>query len=92
MKPAVKVGPKLHAFVARGSNAGEILYPHLHADGHYIVSKTRFERDYVRIKDPNELLAWLERGYGLRMSNCDQGVSAPSLVSPKWIYRAVRLV
>lgn len=84
--------PNLHAFVVRGQNAGTILYPHLHADGSYVVSKTRFEKDYVRVEDPAGLLSWLERGYRLRMSNRDLGVAAPSLIHPKAIYRPVQLV
>jgi hypothetical protein len=84
--------PNLHAFVARGAKAGTILYPHVHADGGYVVSMTRFEKDYVRVADPAELLSWLERGYRLRMSNLDLGVPAPSLIHPKAIYRPVRLV
>jgi hypothetical protein len=39
----------LHAFVSRGPDAGELLFPHLHKDGTYVVSQTRFEDDYVRI-------------------------------------------
>lgn len=83
--------PNLHAFVARGPNAGVILHAHLHADGTYVVSKTRFEKDYVRVEEPAKLLPWLERGYRLRMSNRDMGVTAPSLIHPKAIYRPVAL-
>jgi hypothetical protein len=83
--------PNLHAFVARGQHAGKILYPHLHADGSYVVSKTRFEKDYVRIEDAKDLVRWLERGYRLRMSNRELGVAAPSLIHPKAIYRPIAL-
>ena len=89
MKRTIHVDPKLHAFVARGKNAGTILFPHLHADGSYVVSKTRFEKDYIRVDDPADLLSWLERGYSLRMSNRDDGVAAPSLIHPKAIFRPV---
>lgn len=39
----------LHAFVSRGTKTGEFLFPHKHEDGTYVVSKTRFEDDYVRV-------------------------------------------
>lgn len=81
----------LHAFVSRGANVGQILFPHIHEDGTFIVSKTRFEDDYVHLSNPNEILSWLEKGYGLRMSNPGEGIKAPSLIAPKSIYRPVEL-
>ena len=81
----------LHAFVSRGQHAGKLLYPHIHRDSAYVVSKTRFERDYVRVSDPGELLGWLEKGYSLRMSNREAGIAAPSLIEPSAIYRPVIL-
>lgn len=79
----------LHAFVSRGANAGELLFPHQHEDGTYVVSKTRFEDDYVRLVRPAEILLWLEKGYGLRMSNPAKGIKAPSLIMPESIFRPV---
>jgi hypothetical protein len=79
----------LHAFVSRGPNAGTLLYPHKHEDEAYVVSMTRFERDYIRVTDPDDLLGWLEKGYRLRMSNPAAGVPAPSLIAPSAIYRPV---
>lgn len=79
----------LHAFVSRGANAGELLFPHQHEDGTYVVSKTRFEDDYVRLACPAEILPWLEKGYGLRMSNPAKGIKAPSLIAPELIFRPV---
>jgi hypothetical protein len=81
----------LHAFVSRGPNAGTLLFPHEHEDGNYVVSMTRFERDYKRVSDPADLLGWFEKGYRLRMSNPAAGVPAPSLIAPSAIYRPVRL-
>lgn len=81
--------PDLHAFVSRGANAGELLFPHQHEDGSYVVSKTRFEDDYVRLARPAEILPWLEKGYGLRMSNPAKGINAPSLIMPESIFRPV---
>lgn len=83
--------PDLLSFVARGALAGTRLLPHKHRDGCYVVSMTRFERDYIRVADPADLLSWLEKGYRLRMSNKDGGVPAPSLIDPGAIYRPVRL-
>lgn len=81
----------LHAFVSRGANVGQILFPHVHEDGTYIVSKTRFEDDYVHLSNPDEILPWLEKGYGLRMSNPREGIKLPSLIAPKSIYRPVEI-
>ncbi|WP_150523136.1 hypothetical protein [Roseibium sediminis] len=80
---------KLHAFVSRGAHLGELLYPHLHDDGTYVVSMTRFEEDYIRINDPADILPWLEKGYRLRMSNPDKGIRAASLIKPEAIFRPV---
>lgn len=82
---------QLHAFVSRGARLGELLFPHKHDDGCYVVSKTRFEDDYVRLANETEILPWLEKGYGLRMSNPDKGITAPSLISPESIFRPVVL-
>lgn len=79
----------LHAFVARGPKKGVLLFPHKHRDGAYVVSMTRFEKDYIYIHEQTELLGWLERGYRLRMSNKDAGMVSPSLIKPSKIYRPV---
>lgn len=80
---------KLHAFVARGPSAGTILKPHRHEDGAFVVSKSRFARDYIRVRDEADLLGWLEKGYKLRMSNPNAGITAPSLVAASSIFRPV---
>lgn len=82
---------QLHAFVSRGARLGELLFPHKHEDGSYVVSKTRFEDDYVRVAKETDILPWLEKGYGLRMSNPEKGITAPSLISPESIFRPVAL-
>ena len=84
-----KAALNLHAFVAREPKAGALLYPHKHRDGSYVVSMTRFEKDYIHFNDRSELLGWLEKGYRLRMSNKDAGAAAPSLIEPSKIYRPV---
>ena len=81
----------LHSFVSRGPKAGTLLFPHLHEDGAYVVSMTRFEKDYRYVSDPADLLGWLEKGYKLRMSNPAEGVSAASLISPRSIFRPVSI-
>ena len=82
---------QLHAFVSRGPRSGEILFPHKHDDGKYVVSKTRFETDYIRVASEAEALSWLEKGYNMRMSNPNRGIAAPSLISAGSIYRPVIL-
>ena len=81
----------LHAFVKRGANVGALLFPHRHIDGAFVVSMTRFERDYVRVRFESDILGWLEKGDKLRMSNLDSGITAPSLIEPKSIFRPVAL-
>lgn len=83
--------PHLHAFVSRGPKTGTILYPHKHRNGRYVVSMTRFEKDYIYIDEAGELLIWLEKGYRLRMSNKGGGVAAPSLIEPSAVFRPVIL-
>lgn len=83
--------PYLHAFVSRGPKTGTILYPHKHRDGTYVVSMTRFKKDYKPVADHRDLLAWLEKGYRLRMSNKAGGVPTPSLIEPGAIFRPVAI-
>ena len=49
----------LHAFVARGPKTGTLLYPHKPRDGSYVVSMTRFEKDYIKVANSADLLDWL---------------------------------
>lgn len=81
----------LHAFVARGPKTGTLLYPHKHRDGSYVVSMTRFDKDYIKVANSTDLLNWLEKGYRLRMSNKVAGVVSPSLIKPSKIYRPVAM-
>ena len=74
---------KLHCTVERGSAAGTILRPHVHADGHFVVSMTRYERDYIRVGAESELPNWVAKGYRVRMSNVDvKNHRSPSLIAP----------
>ena len=79
----------LHAFVARGPKKGTLLFPHKHLTGKYVVSTSRFKKDYIPVEDRADLLGWLEKGYHLRMSSNEPGASAPSLIEPSKIYRSV---
>lgn len=78
--PSIPTGRNsdLHYVVGRGKATGTKLQPH-EQHGHYIVSPTRFEADYVRVPIGEALEPYLRRGLSLRMSA--QGV-APSLISP----------
>lgn len=68
----------LRYVVSRGKAKGTVLRPHVQ-DGHYIVSPTRFEADYLRIPINEPIEPYLKQGLSLRMSA--PGV-APSLISP----------
>ena len=71
--------PKITYTVTRGKQAGSQLTPHKHACGNYVVSKTRYQRDYVYIETLDEVLRLLKAGYKVRVS--DHGTkSSPSLV------------
>lgn len=73
----------LHAVVRRGKAAGTVLTPHIHVDGCYVVSPSRYEEDYIRIRSIDEVKDYLGRGYSLRMSNQDEANHrAPSLIAP----------
>ena len=65
--------------ITRGKHAGQVLSPHAHEDGSFVVSNTRFVADYIRVKSEAELPGWLAKGYRLRMSRPDR---APSLIMP----------
>jgi hypothetical protein len=71
----------LHYVVSRGKAIGRVLRPHVQ-DGHYVVSPTRFEADYISVPSREELEPYLRRGLCVRMSA--PGVS-PSLISPRSI-------
>lgn len=74
---------KLHAVVKRGKAIGTILTPHVHEDGAFVVSRTRFEKDYIRVWHEVDLPAWIAKGYKLRMSNPSiKNHQSPSLITP----------
>ncbi len=72
-------GKGLYCVVKRGKNAGTELTPHVYQDGCYVVSLTRFEKDYIRVPRNERLTPWLTRGFKVRMS---AGGIAPCLIAP----------
>ena len=76
---------KIEALVKRGQHIGKKLYPHLHKDGAYVVSMTRFEKDYIRVFTMEDVKNHISKGYSVRMSNPTAGISASSLMAPSGI-------
>ncbi len=69
--------------VSRGAEKGVVLIPHLHEDGMYVASITRFEDDYVRVGSIRELCILAKQGVSVRMSNAaSESHRAPSLIVP----------
>lgn len=62
-----------------GKNANKEYTPHRYSEGYYVVSETRFARDYVKVKTLNEVYACYKKGFKVRMSYCG---GTPSLISP----------
>lgn len=86
VNPISNAKAELHFVVRRGKAAGVSLYPHVHSDGCYVVSPSRFEKDYIQVRSIDEVKAYLRRGYSLRMSNENAaGHRAPSLITPSSI-------
>lgn len=74
---------KIRYVVKRGLFVGTVLTPHLHQDNHYVVSFTRFAKDYHRVKDERELPNWVAKGFSVRMSNPAVKLHrSPSLITP----------
>ena len=75
--------PVLQYVVKRGKGAGTVLTPHKHEDGMFVVSRTRFESDYIRVSSVNQAVALINEGYSVRMSNLASATHrAPSLIAP----------
>jgi len=75
---------KIFAKVSRGPQKGEIVTPHLHEDGMYVVSPTRFERDYIRVRSLEDFASEIQKGLKGRMSS--HGVKGPRLFSQSSIH------
>ena len=52
----------LRAAISSGKHKGKTLHPHLHKDGKYVASPTRFEIDYIRVDNLNELEVLVRSG------------------------------
>jgi hypothetical protein len=64
----------------RGTFKDQLLYPHLHKDGMYVATKSKYEVDYIRVSNIDELAALVGAGYGARMSN-PEIPQAPSFIA-----------
>jgi hypothetical protein len=74
----------MRAQVSRGAEKGNWLYPHEYRDGMFVVSKTRFECDYIRVASEQEAKEMVKKGYRLRMSNKESpSLKTPSLIRPE---------
>jgi hypothetical protein len=74
---------RIHSIVSRGKDAGLVLYPHRYPDGFYVVSRSRFEEDYVKVGSLSDIAAWIANGYSLRMSNPEESPRrGPVLIAP----------
>jgi hypothetical protein len=69
----------LQAKVSAGDHKGKPLYPHLHKDGKYVASPTRYATDYIRVDELDKLEVLVPAGYAARMSN-SAIPNAPSLI------------
>lgn len=74
---------KIIARVSRGPQKGEIVTPHRHEDGKYVVSPTRFENDYIRVATLEDFASQVRKGLKGRMSS--PAVKGPRLFSAKSI-------
>lgn len=70
--------------VRRGPRKGQPLSEHRYADGTYVVSPTRFEKDQVHVR-LIDIEGYLSRGWGLRMSG--PHARGPRLISAGRIQR-----
>ncbi|MTI13005.1 hypothetical protein [Sansalvadorimonas verongulae] len=65
--------------VKRGKKAGSVYVPHKQ-NGKYVVSKTRFQDDYIFVDTYEDILNHLKKGYKVRVSD-PTTKSSPSLVN-----------
>jgi len=72
---------QIYSRVKRGKKAGALLVPHRYKDGCYVVGMTRFEEDQIRVGTIEEVIAYIRKGYKLRMSDPEHP-AGPSLISP----------
>jgi hypothetical protein len=75
---------KINYMPSRGKSVGSTFTPHRYNDGKYVVSKTRFKIDQVRLEKYSDILAYLDRGYKVRMSDAVMR-RTPSLIGKESI-------
>lgn len=75
---------RITAVVSRGEHKGSILEPHPYPDGKYVVSKSKFKRDYVYVRLDQIRSKVLTEGLSLRMSD-PVTHKHPCLISPSSI-------
>ncbi|QCF27474.1 hypothetical protein soil367_16940 [Hydrocarboniclastica marina] len=71
---------KITYTIPSGKRAGTVCTPHRHADGRYVVSRTRFKKDYVFVRSVEQIARYLDRGFCVRMSDPVTKTS-PSLIT-----------
>lgn len=76
----MKKNPPFYALIKSGPHKGKRQYPHLHPDGRYVATTSKFKADYVRVADEEELSALVRAGYGARLSNLSIE-NAPSYIT-----------
>ncbi len=69
-----------YALIKSGPHKGKRQYPHLHSDGCYVATTSKFKTDYVRVADEDELSALVGAGFGARFSNLSID-NAPSYIT-----------
>lgn len=74
-----KISP-FYALIKSGPYKGMRQYPHLHPDGRYVATTSKFKADYVRVADEDELSALVRAGFGARLSNLSIS-NAPSYIT-----------
>lgn len=78
--------PPLYNVKQRGKFKGYIQTPHRNKEGNFVVSLSRYKKDYIFVQNEAELRSWVEAGYSVRMSNINfEGTKAPNLIRPESI-------
>lgn len=72
---------QITAQVSRGVHRGEMLYPHRYSNGGYVVSSSKFSRDYHFVYTLSDVRDAVHRGLSVRMSG-DKVCKSPRLISP----------
>ncbi len=74
---------RIYAISQRGKNKGAVLTPHRYEGGFFVVTKGRHSSDpRHEVRHANELVDWIARGYGIRMSSASP-LHAPSTFMPQ---------